>query len=575
MRKICLWLTALLCLLLLPSGAMAAKEIWQTVTVTRAETDTPDAVERLAVYSASGGKYLFLPGGWDTGSLRFWCSGTGALTLNDEAVTSGDVVSCLTPGASVKVGVGKKSFTLKVLQGDQVGSVFMTTASGSLKKIEAKRGNEETGSIVINDENGSLLTAQALTQVRCHGNSSFTTFKKKSYQFKLESKKNLFGMGKAKTWLLISCYRDRSFLRNAITSDLASYAGLPYSPQMVHVSLYVNGEYRGLYLLSEKVQVNSARVDIDDLEKETEALNDQPLSDYDAVGRSQAVGTKLGSGRYYDIPNSPEDITGGYLFELEWYSVPWQRGGTAYRSKHNMFIYLKSPKYCSKSEYEYITGLAQSLENAIFAKDGIDPDTGKHYSEIVNVESLVLKLTLEEVVKNYDGNRTSQYFYKPADSESTLLQVGPVWDYDSSYGCFRLSKYPDTDDPEGLSVTMGKSLDKEKTRCWYPAFYRHTEIQESVRQAYIDKYRHGISILLGEETDPTGTLRSLEEYAAPIASAAAMDTIRWPFRKISPNEAYSGKDLDTAVTFLRSWLTQRRDFLDEKWELTDADRAGK
>ena len=72
-------------------------------------------------------------------------------------------------------------------------------------------------------------------------------------------------MGKSKTWLLISSARDHSFLRNVITSDLATYAGLAYSPEMVHVNLYINGEYRGLYLLSEKVQLSSSRVDIEDL----------------------------------------------------------------------------------------------------------------------------------------------------------------------------------------------------------------------------------------------------------------------------------------------------------------------
>ena len=55
---------------------------------------------------------------------------------------------------------------------------------------------------------------------------------------------------------------------------------------------------------------------------------------------------------------------------------------------------IVSPDYVSKAQYEYISSILQSFEDAIWAKDGVDPKTGKHYSELCDVESFVLKYML-------------------------------------------------------------------------------------------------------------------------------------------------------------------------------------
>ena len=46
-----------------------------------------------------------------------------------------------------------------------------------------------------------------------------------------------------------------------------------YCTENALVNLYYDGEYRGCYLLSEKVEVGSGRVDITDLEELNEEAN--------------------------------------------------------------------------------------------------------------------------------------------------------------------------------------------------------------------------------------------------------------------------------------------------------------
>ena len=114
------------------------------------------------------------------------------------------------------------------------------------------------------------------------------TFVKKNYQIKLDTKADLMGMGKSKKWILTGNYRDKSLLRNQIVLDLAQYMDMPYTPEHISAELYINHEYQGLYLFSEKVMIDESRIAITDLEKVTENLNDAPLSDYRLKGTTKS-----------------------------------------------------------------------------------------------------------------------------------------------------------------------------------------------------------------------------------------------------------------------------------------------
>ena len=187
MQKIILRLMLAALLLLMPAAALGAASGTANFTVTQADAASSDVIESIQVFkSTDTQRYLYLPAGWDWSALKVWLNTKNGTTLNGVPVASGDVVTCLLPGTTVTVGYGNgKTYQLTVVQERSVGAVFMTTASGSLKKIEAKRGNSETGSVLIRDASGKVICEQPLTQVKGHGNSSFTTFKKKSYQFKL------------------------------------------------------------------------------------------------------------------------------------------------------------------------------------------------------------------------------------------------------------------------------------------------------------------------------------------------------------------------------------------------------
>jgi hypothetical protein len=100
-------------------------------------------------------------------------------------------------------------------------------------------------------------------EVKPRGNYTYT-LAKKPYQIKLDKKRPLFGMPAAKTWILLANYADMSLMRNKLAYDLGASLGLHGSPDSRWVDLKINGQYRGNYLITEKVEVKTNRVDLTD-----------------------------------------------------------------------------------------------------------------------------------------------------------------------------------------------------------------------------------------------------------------------------------------------------------------------
>ena len=508
---------------------------------------------RIDGYKRGSGYDLFLPAGLSAGDMTVSLDGEGELALDGNPLSAGENAAEFTEGEHT-LTAGKRTYRLNVMRSANIPALFIDTQSGGLEHIHAKKGNSEPGTLTFLSPEGEILYDGAPDHIKSRGNASFN-FEKKSYQIKLEHAAPLCGSDGAKRWILIGNPRDKSLLRNRITLDMARAAGILSTPECASVDLYVNGEYLGNYLLTEKVEINEGRVDIADLEKATEEINGGDLAVYDRVGpRERADGT----GKAYAIPNDPQDITGGYLLEYEAYASRYAQEPSAYGTKKGATVVVKSPEYASEAQMAYISGLIQSFENAIYAQDGVDPDTGRHYTQIADLDSLVRKYLIEEISKNYDGNTSSQFFYKPADSESTLLYAGPAWDYDSAYGSYAREAGMSVLKPTGLYI--GASSQKKH---WWPALFRQADFQQETVRVYRETFSPLIAGLLGE---PDGQgLRSLADYRDEIAASAAMNFVRWPFSAESSKGVKLDSTFEGNVSILEAFIRERRDFLDGEW----------
>lgn len=108
--------------------------------------------------------------------------------------------------------------------------------------------------------NSDKVLYEGKTQIRGRGNATWNA-DKKPYRLKLDSKADLFGMGKNKHWVLLSNPFDTSLLRNQLSYNLSADMGLEYQ-KSVWVDLVFNGTPVGNYQLCEHIRVDDNRVDI-------------------------------------------------------------------------------------------------------------------------------------------------------------------------------------------------------------------------------------------------------------------------------------------------------------------------
>ena len=546
-----LWLLVFL----LPACAAAARPLLFL------SPDGTRTAEAICWYETEkGGAYFFLPANLDVSAMRFGLSGCETVVFRGTglSVSAGDSAAFLAPG-EYSLEVNGKTRKLTVMRGSPgYPALYITTESGSLTYIEKKKDRKEAGTLVFVGPEGETQYAGALEHIKCRGNSSMT-FPKKNYQIKLETGTDLMGMGKAKKWILTSGYRDKSLLRNPVVYDAADYIGLSYTPEHCMAELYINNEYRGLYLFSEKVEIGDSRIAVADLEKKTEKLNDSELSSYPLAGsRSFAKG----SYKAYAIPAEPEDLSGGYLVEFESYSSRYAAEPSAYATRRGNTLVVRSPEYASTAQMEYVSSRLQAFENAIFSADGTDPESGLRYDEIVDFRSLVLKYLLEEFCKNYDGGFSSQFFYKPEDEVSDRFFAGPAWDYDSSFG-----SYAREDNAKRVLTGSGLWIGGGNVnRLWWPALYSQADFRSGVRAAWKETMKPVILALLGRDSPAADAFPTLWEYADSIRASYEMNLVRWPRLPNPSGVVNTGHTLDMNITHLENFLTERLQFLSAEWE---------
>lgn len=502
--------------------------------------------------------YLFLPAYMAEQTLEVHLEGYDALVVGDEEIRDGETTGSIAGGQTITLKKGKRETAVSVMSGS-LPAVHLQTESGNLDYIHKKKGNKEKADMMIVMPDGTVDYDAPIAQMKGHGNATFV-YEKKSYQVKLEKKASLLSMDESKTFVLIANQHENSLLRNRITFELADALELPYTPDCRSVDLFVNGEFRGSYLLADKIGISSGSVDVVELEKETEKLNEAFL---DRGGEPEAYGKngyQKGTYKGGVWPKEPEDVTGGYLFELE-YEQRYADEVSGVVTERGQAIVVKSPEWMGEAQGEYVNNLLNSFERAIFAEDGVDAKTGMHYTDLADFDSLVRKYMIEETCKNYDGNKSSQYFFKDTDEEDEMIYAGPVWDYDSAWGNYAPEGRPKVAGPQGMTVAEGG-----ESYSWWPALSRQNDFAAEVKDVYAEELRPLLCVLIGDapETEEL-QIRSLDSYAKELDASAQMNFKRWRVLNHSSREMKTGATYEENIEYLRDWIRERMRVLDAAW----------
>ena len=433
--------------------------------------------------------------------------------------------------------------------------LFITTKDGSFEQLNADKTDTEQGRIDVIEANGSVSYSGGLS-IRGRGNSTYRMFEKKPFNIKLNKAAGILGMKKDKDWCLLANSWDYSYMNNKLAFDMASKAGFRYAPESEYADVYFNGDYWGVYLVAEKIEIDENRIDITNLKKKNEEAN--PGLDYSSI---ETFDTGKQRGVY--LNHLPEDITGGYLIERDYRLRTDYYGiraittsyfetdglGTAYN--------IKFPQYADQKEVEYISNLTNEMEQAITSLDGYS-STGKYYLDYIDLDSWVKCYMIAEIAYDLDKDVTNTYYYKDTDRIDSRFYSGPVWDYDCRFGGTE-SYSP----PEILTKLSSGEEDPILSGGYSQLLYNKAEFFDAVCEKWNGFFREYLT---------TDAQRNIDYWQNLISESVKMDNIRWfrgdgyPVPWPSDGEEFTNEySFDYEVDHLRKWIKTRCDFLDGYW----------
>lgn len=504
--------------------------------------------------------YLLLPTTADLNNLLIWHSFSVDPTVNDVVLKNGEKTSALSQEGDYAMFVGEQEIKLTVMKSKSIGSMYIETESGNMNYVHADKENKESGNILVVQADGTVDYDKALDQIKGRGNTTWTNMEKKPYNIKLNKKASLLGMDASKKWCLLANGQDHSLIRNKIAYDLSDEIGLNYSPDSQYVDLYLNKEYVGVYQVSEKVEIGDNNlVKINDLEGATEDVNENDLDSYNR----HSGGTRSGRMNYYEIPNNPEDITGGYLLEYEVESK-YVAEPSGFITNRGQYVVVKGPEYASKEQVEYISSFVKDMEDAIYSSNGYN-SKGKHYTDYIDAESAALMYLVQEYTLNIDCGITSCFFYKDSDlTGDGKIHAGPSWDFDVAFGNLENTK-------DGVSMmSTNKWFAKNSyqygngQKTIFAALCEHNDFMELVKKLYSSRFAPALNVLNSQDCLDSTFIKSVAQYQNELEPSAKMNFCRW---KIEDNLLVSsaGRTYESQMSYLKRFLSKRADFFNESW----------
>lgn len=340
-------------------------------------------------YLENGIYYLFLTESSNPDELTVTCDGDRILSCVNESGsavgtidTAGQSVTGSFPtGQKITINGASGNYTVCTMQSSLPSLCIDLAAGQTLDMIHADKDYKSTNATVTltNTSDTSQNLSVGSVEMKGRGNTSWVDYDKKGYQIKFSKKQNLLNIdsGKgAKKWVLLANTCDASMMMNKLAYDLSANIGLSYSTKGKFADLWVNGDYRGTYLVSDKIETGESRVDLDD---------SGVISELDYVF-------------YADEPTRFQDILGNHFT-------------------------LKDPDSdAGKAAFENFQTLLNDTEEHLPAYNW------NEVTSRLDVLSVAKMYLVNEYMANDEYTATSQYWY----FDGSKIYAGPVWDFDSA-----------------------------------------------------------------------------------------------------------------------------------------------
>lgn len=459
--------------------------------------------------------YLFLPTGADRTSLYLEYAGP-ELECDGLPMPNKTEVDCFVETGEHHLTRGEESYTLCVLQSEYLPAVFIDTER-PLQWLHEDKSNKSSGRITTVYD--GVVSKMGLKYVKGRGNSTWTVDDtvfhndKRPYNIKLQNSERLLGMSEAKKYCLLANRFDDTLIKNTVAMELAQKMGVNGALEFRQVDLYINGDYRGNYLLTEAVEAGKGRVEINNTEELNKSVNSSTrLSEIPLQEERSENGNVVF--RWRNLPREPEKEQWAFLLELDRKSI-LETEICGFYSENQFFLALKNPEDASEAQVKTAASIYQRAENALFSESGYNAE-GQYYTELVNVDSVVRAYLLQELVVNLYASVENVYLSIPEHSETVVM--GPVWDFDQTT-CVRDNKIWCA----CSSLCGGVS--------WFSAAFRHKDFRDEIAETWRSFF---------DQITSDGLITLVDEIARRNSASAVMDRYRWEIASYSVEATETG-----------------------------------
>ncbi|ARV15184.1 CotH kinase family protein [Polaribacter sp. SA4-12] len=364
----------------------------------------------------------------------------GSVKVNDIEQTTGvngnDFNKVLAYIVSNNTTTDSKTYYIEISYFTGLPRILINTNNAAIDSKE----NYVEGSVTVK---GGLYFEDLTTQemkIRGRGNSTWFLHPKKPYQLKFGDKTPMLGMEEDKKWLFLAEYSDKSLMRNKISLDLGAMSNLEYTPKAEYAEVFLNDKYNGTYLVTQKVEVKTNRLNLPDNGYLIEIDQDHRI-DVDDVFFQPTIFSQFHSTNVFNIKEPSVDY--------------------------------------NSAAFNLIKNYINDFEAALFGNNFKDSQVG--YQRYIDVSSFIDWYLIQEIAKTVDAQWYSSIYFNYVPGEK--IKMGPIWDFDLSYGNV---DYADSRYAEGFWV---------KENPWYKRLFEDPNFENQVKERFMYFYNNTDVIL--------------------------------------------------------------------------------
>lgn len=434
----------------------------------------------------------------------------------------------------------------------------------------------EDCTVTVRNKDGTVdVSAEA--QVKVRGNWT-TSYPKKPLRIKFAEKQSVLGLNdgnKMKNWVLLACYKDGSMLRDrsalSMARDILGADGL-YAADSELVEVKVNGEYFGVYLLTEQQQINKNRVDITEAEENSTDTMIGYLLEMDGYYIYED-GNQYFYVDYNDnAPLTPFDGNGGSGKTMTCL------GDLNGRPRQKIGFTIQNDIY-SKQQHDFIAGFVKGVYRIMYAAayEGEAYVFTDDYSDIVKTSKITPREAVERVVDvdsladmyliselTCDADIYWSSFFMSVDfgeGGNRKLTFQAPWDFDSGMG--NKERCADGKGFYAANIVPDVNGNYETINPWLAVLMYQDWYQDIIREKWTRAYDSGTF---------DRAVKIIEDNTSDLAEAFERNYQLWD--NIIHNEQFASelsrrsaacKTQQEHADFLAEWLRARVDFLNEYW----------